>query len=192
MEVKIPCPCPPKADGTPRHESDTVTLRDKLDFRAVTAIRNVVAYAKLDDPAMDSGEIMAILTEGYILHGIESWSLIGQINVNGKTKLGPLPATKPNIREHLLGEPTVAEVVGDEADGIYGPMVLLPLVQRALTSSPPSQMDASTSPKTPSSRKRQRPSKPSSTSTTTTAGTATITSLRGGDFNSSPSSATAA
>ena len=32
MDVTIPCPCPTKGTGEPRHESDNVTLRDRLDF----------------------------------------------------------------------------------------------------------------------------------------------------------------
>ena len=185
MKVTIPCPCPAKPDGAARHESDTVTLRDKLDFKQATAVRNGVAYAKLDDPGISSAEIMAVLTEGYILHGIESWSLVDD---KGKA----LPASKPEIRERLLADPFSAEAIGDAADGLYGPAVLLPLVQRALASSQPSPTAGSTSARNSGRPKPPKPSKPSSISTTGTAGTATITSLRGGGSNSSPSSATAA
>ncbi len=189
MNVSIPCPCPPKADGTARHESDTVTLRETLDFRQASTIRNAIAYAKLDDPDIEGTEILAILTEGYILHGVESWTLT---EIGEKGKVQAKAVTKPAIREVLLSDPVYAQELGEAADGLYGPMILLPLVQRALASSPPSQTDGSTSPKTTSPRKPRRPSKPSSTSTTQTDGTATITSLPVGGSSSSQNSATAA
>jgi hypothetical protein len=189
VNVTTPCPCPPKADGTARHESDTVTLRDKLDFRQATAIRNAIAYAKLDDPDIDGTEILAILTEGYILQGVEAWSFV---EIGEKGKVQPRPVTKPAIRDALLSDAVFAQPIGEAADALYGPMILLPLVQRALASSQPSQTDESTSQKTTSPPKRPKRLKPSSISTTATDGTATITSLPGGVSSSSPSSATAA
>ena len=91
MDVQIVCPCPAK-DGAPRHVSDTVTLRETLDFRAATTIRNSIAFAKAEDPDLSSAEMLAILTEGYLLFGIEAWSLTDEKNK-------AVPATKPEIRQ---------------------------------------------------------------------------------------------
>lgn len=185
MIVNIACPCPAKPDGTARHESDTVTLSDTLDFRRATAIRNTIAFAKAEDDDVSTADIMAVLTEAYLLYGVEAWSLVDE---KGKA----LAVSKPEIRARLLSSPVLAEPIGEAADGLYGPVILLPLVQRALASSGITPTPASTSARNTSPRSRQKRSKPSSTSTTQTAGTARITSLRAGGSPSLPSSATAA
>jgi hypothetical protein len=195
VSVKIPCLCPPKADGGPRHEHDEVKLRDKLGFREAEAIRNTLVIAKGEDPDLSAGEILAILTEGYILHGVESWTIQ---DLDDKNRPFTVPVTKPNIREKLLSDPVLAQPIGDVADDLYKEAVYLPLVRRALASSEPSQTDESTSaspsdPKTPTGSPSPRKlSKRSSTTTIQTGGTATITSLHGGGSSSSPSSASAA
>ncbi len=189
MDVQIECLCPPKADGEPRHPFDTVTLRETLDFRQATAVRNGISFAKLEDPDLGSADIMAILTEGYILNGVEAWTIQG---LDDKGRPFAMPVTKPNIRELLLSDPLRAEDIGDAADELYGKAILLPLVKRALASSAPSPTVESTSPTRSGPRKSRTPSKPSSTTTIQTGGTATITSLPGGVSSSSPSSASAA
>lgn len=189
MDVTIACPCPPKADGGPRHEQDTVTLRETLGFEAATAIRNNLAFAKASDPDMSSGDAMALLTTNYLLHGVEAWTLV---DLDDKKRAFPVPVTKPEIRARLLADPVFAEPIGEAADELYGRVVLLPLVKRALASSETSLTPESTSPTTDSQAPRRKPSKRSSTSISQTAGTATITSLRGGGSSSSPSSASAA
>lgn len=185
MDVEIRCPCPAKADGKPRHDTDTVTLRATLDFRRATSIRNAAGEAKIEDPDISTADMLAVLTESYLLHGIEAWTL-------RDAKGQPIPVSKPAIRDYLLADPVLAEPVADAADDLYNPVIVLPLVRRALASLQPSPTDESTSPTTTSRRKRPRPSKPSSTSTSQTAGTATISPLRAGGFSSSPNSATAA
>lgn len=179
MDVQIACVC------TAGHDTDTVTLRERLDFRAATAIRNSVAFAKLEDPDIGTGELLAILTEGYLLHGIEAWTLTDE---KGK----PIAVSKPEIRARLLADPLLAEAIGEAADALYQPAILGPLVNRALTSSNTSPTAASTSASRASGTKRPKPPKPSSTTTIQTGGTATITSLPGGVSSSSPSSASAA
>ena len=188
MSVQIPCLCPPKADGTARHEQDEVTLRETLDFRQATAIRNAIAFAKADDPDISPADLLAILTEGYVLHGVESWTLQG---LDDKGRPFNLPVTKPAIREKLLSDPLLAEGIGDAADGLYAEAILLPLLNRALASSPPTPTVESTSARNGRS-KPPKPSKPSSTTTIQTGGTAKITALPGGVSSSSPSSASAA
>lgn len=157
MKVSIPCPCPHKADGGTRHESDTVVLRDRLDFHAATTIRKNIGLLYLDDPEASVGEVLAVLTEGYMLFGPESWSLVDE---KGKA----VPVTKPGIRSMLLDNPSTE--LTDAADNLYGPQVMLPLLTAAQASSPPTPTGAPTSPKDHLPPKRPRPSKPSSTSTT--------------------------
>lgn len=162
MQVKIDCICQPRAGGEPRHpQGDTVDLRDTLGFRDAATIRNAILAAMEEDPDAKPPEVLAILTEYYLLSGIESWSLL-----DDKSK--PIPVTRPNIREHLLTHHVVALKVGDAADGIYTSAVMLPLLATASTSSPPTPTDDSTSPKTGSTDEVPRPSKRSSTTTTPT------------------------
>ena len=161
MDVPIPCLCP----GTP-HEGDTVTLRDTLDFHAVTAIRHAVSFLEAEDTTAYTAEVLATLTEGYVFHGIASWTLVGD---DGK----PLPASRANIRERLLPDVLAASAVGDAADELYGEKVLLPLLVRASTSSATTPTETSTSPRTDSPKRPRTPSSPSSTTSTRTAATAT-------------------
>lgn len=168
MDVPIPCLCP----GTP-HEGDTVTLRDTLDFHAVTAIRHAVSFLEAEDTTAYTAEVLATLTEGYVVHGIASWTLVGD---DGK----PLPASRANIRERLLPDVLAASAVGDAADDLYGEKVLLPLLVRASTSSATTPTETSTSPRTDSPKRPRTPSSPSSTTSTRTAATETTgTSLVG-------------
>lgn len=174
MDVRIACPCPPR-DGQTRHPNDdTVTLRERLDFRSVTAIRQAVALIEKEDSPLYAAEILATLTEGYVLYGIESWTLTDE---KGK----PLPVSKAAIRERVLSDVVTASMVGDAADEQYGEQVLLPLLARASSSSPASPTVTSMSPPTPSGpSRRPKRSRPSSTTTSPTAATvATSTSLDG-------------
>lgn len=187
MDVQIACPCPPK-DGEPRHATDSVTLRETLDFRAATTIRNSIAFAKAEDPDLSSAEMLAILTEGYLLHGIEAWTLV---DLDDKKHVFAVPVSKPEIRSRLLADPLMAEPIGEAADVLYQPIILGPLVQRALTSLPPSSTDESTSPKKVGAPRSPTRSKRSSTSTTPTDGIVTTTDWHGGVSKSSPNTATA-
>jgi hypothetical protein len=181
--MKIECVCPPKADGQPRHPAgDTIKLRPKLDFRSSLTMRNAIAVAKAEDPDCSVEEILAILTEHYLLAGIESWSLL---DVRGKA----IPVSKAAIREFLDGHPDEAMEVGDEADGLYAQAVMRPLLQRASSSSPPTPTNGSTSPTMAISPPRRKPSKPSSTTTTQMAATGPTSSSPGGVYSSSRNSA---
>jgi hypothetical protein len=184
MKVEIDCICPPRADGEPRHAQDTVTLRETLDFRSVTAIRHGISLIERDEETYVS-EVLAVLTEGYVLHGIESWSLV---DAKGK----PLPLSRQAIRETILSRVDVASVVGDAADEMYGPTVLLPLLQRASRSSSGMPMEPSTSHPTGSSKRRRTRSKPSSTTSSPTDATVTTSPSLAGVSNSSQTSESAA
>ena len=181
--VAVTCLCPPKATGEVRHPAgDEITLRERLDFRAALTARNTMVLLKEEDPDVSSAEILAALTETYLVLGIEAWSLV---DAKGK----PLPVSKAAIREVLLTKPDIAMEVGDAADALYSAAVILPLLARAQTSSPPTPTNGLTSAKMPSSPKRPKPSKRSSITTIPTAATVTTSPSPAGDSSSSPSSA---
>jgi hypothetical protein len=177
MDVTIPCPCP----GTP-HETDTVTLRESLDFRGATTARNAVMLLQAQDDEASIAEILAVLTEQYVLLGVTGWTLVA----DGK----PLPVSRANLRDHLLTHDEAATLVADAADELYAGAVMRPLLARARTSSPATP---TTEPMFPTSGgEPPTPSSPSSISTIPTAVTGTTSPAPDGDSNSSPSSASAA
>lgn len=177
MKATIPCVCV-KA----RHETDTITFRPRLDFRSGLAVRKQLALEKDDDPGMGAGEILAILTESYLVYGIESWTLKDE---DGK----PLEPSRANIRAFLEAHPEEAEQAGNVADGLYQEQILLPLLARASKLSQPSPTPELMSPMHPSSGRtstprRSKQSKPSLTSITPTGNTETTTSPPDGDSKS--------
>ena len=183
MNVKVPCTCPPKANGEPRHDQDTITFRDRLDFRGGMVIRKAITMLKVEDPDSGAAEVLAAMSEHYMLEGISGWSLVDE---KGK----PVEADKSAIRAFINNhQDIVFDHLVDEADNLYSEQVLLPLVRRAQNSSPPSPTDDSTSVPTGSEATPRKRSARSSTSTTPTAGTGTITSLHAGDSSTSRKSA---
>ena len=164
----IDCVCPPKTDGTPRHlNGDTVTLRAKLDFRAAVQARNVIVVLKQDDPDADVADILAALTEVYLLVGIESWTFQDARNK-------PVEVTRTAVREFMADHPLEAMDVGNEADSLYSEAVIAPLVAQASKSSQPTRTDDSTSVKTSSSSTPLKRSKPSLTTSSRTDATETM------------------
>jgi hypothetical protein len=159
--VDIECVCG-------HHEQDRVVLRDALDFRRAMTIVNAAMMAKQEDPDGSSAELVATLSEQYLLVGIESWSLRG-------ADRKPLPVTSATIRDKLLSRPLVAVVIAEAADDLYSQAVVLPLLLKAARSSQPGQTNGSTSPRTGSRRKRPTPSSPSSTESSQMAATAMTT-----------------
>jgi hypothetical protein len=182
----IRCLCPLRGAEVLHPAGDTVTLRAKLGFREVDTIKQSLAVMYLVDPDAGFADIFATIREGYLLHGVESWSLVDD---KGK----PLPVTKPNIREHLLGDIDAATAVADEADELYAEAVMRPLLQAASTSSPPTPTEPSTSAPTGSSESpTPEPSKPSLTTTSPMADIETTISAPDGDSSSSPNLASVA
>ncbi len=182
MDVTITCPCP----GTPHPDGDTVTLRERLDFRGALAVRNNIGIARAEaGEDLDTADVLAVLSEGYLLHGITAWTLVGD---DGK----PVGVSRAAIRERILERTDLAYLLADAADDLYAEQVVLPLVARASMSSPPTPTGPSTSPKRPSSSTRRTPSSPSSIASIPTAGTATTSSPPDGGSSSSPSSESAA
>lgn len=180
MDVPIRCICPIEE----RHDSDTVTLRDRLDFRTVVTIRKSMETIDDADQTVKLARRLAICTEFYLLMGIESWTLR---DAKGK----PIEVSHHAIRTHLLESPEALPVY-DKAEDLYNPVVLLPLMVGASKSSPPTPTDESTSQKKDSPLTPPRPLKRSSTSTTQTVGIETTSSSLGGVSNSSQSSQSAA
>ncbi len=162
MQVEIPCPCPPKADGTPRHDTDKVTLPEVLDFRTTLTVRQEIRLAVQGAAATGEGlsvaEMTALLIESYLLHCISAWTLS-----DGK----PIEITKPAIREFLLSNQESAEIVGNAADDLYTEKVVLPLLSPGSSSSPSTPTPGSTSATNGHGRKRT-PSRPSSTTSSPT------------------------
>jgi hypothetical protein len=174
----IDCICPPTKAGDTRHpDGDTVTLRERLDFRAALTARNAIALAQGEGDS--TAEILAALTEAYLILGVESWTLVDE---RGKD----IEVSKAAIREVLLAHPDEAMVVADEADDLYRDAVIAPLAAKAAKSSPPTQTTSSTSARNGSPTKRPKPSRPSSTTTTRTVATVTTLPSRDGDSSSSP------
>jgi hypothetical protein len=185
MDVTIPCPCP-KVNGRLRHESDKVTLRNKLDFRQATTITKSVQFIDNDDEQSRAAEVLATLSEYYILVGIERWTIRDAANK-------PVPVTKNAIRQTILDRPAVYAPIEVAADKLYQEVILLPLVEAASSSSQPSPTEPPMSPRLDGEQpKRPKRSKQSSISTIPTAATVTTSSSPDGDSNSSQSSVTAA
>ena len=92
------------------------------------------------------------------------------------------PAIREFINDH---QDIVFDDLVDEADNLYAEQVLLPLVRRAQTSSPPSPTEPSTSAETGLEETPRKPSRRSSTSTTRTNGITTTTSPPAGDSSTS-------
>lgn len=175
MDVSIACVCP----GAP-HERDTITLRDRLDFRSAIALRNVAVNARVNDPGISTEEIMAILTEGYLLHGVESWTIVDD---RGKA----IPVSRATIQDRLLAHVMEASEVGNAADTLYAMATIIPLVIAASDYSPPTPIDESTSATSAGPSTSRKRSRRSSTSTIPTAGIAKTSGLLDGVSSSSPS-----
>lgn len=176
MNVTIPCVCPPLSTGAPRHDDDTITLRDKLSFRAGLTVRNTIIVSRTNDPDASVAEILAMLTEVYLFEGIEAWSLVDQRNK-------AVEVSRQTVRAFMEDHPEEAMTVGNEADGLYVEAVMNPLVRMASQSSPRTRTNGSTSLTTGSEPGRPKRSRRSSTSTTPTDGTTTMYASRGGGSN---------
>lgn len=179
MDVPIACIC------AGDHEGDTVTLRDTLDFRTAVTMQEAVTIARSDNPNASSAAVLGALDEAYLLYGVASWTLIDD---KGK----PIPVTPANVTRYLLSDIAASMTVFSEAEDIYNPVVLLPLVQRGLRSSPSTPTDDATSARTGSQPKPRKLSRPSSITSSPTDGIETTSPLRDGDSNSSQNSASAA
>lgn len=178
MDVDIRCICPPRADGKPRHDKDTVKLKEKLTFDDLA-----IYLAQAQVAAGDTVEMLAGLKKRHLYIGIEAWSLVD-------AKGYALPVDRETIDDVLMPNLDVALYLANMADNEYMPVVL-PLLTRGTASWRPGQTEDSTPPTsseagesptpTPadqsnqsSSGKSPKPSKRSSTTSTPTAVTGTM------------------
>ena len=183
MKVQIPCTCPPKANGEPRHANDTFVFADKLGLEAGLSIRNAVTVLKLDDPGAGAAEVLAVMSVQYIVHGVSEWT---RVDEKGKRVDLNKSALRLFIEEH---DEIVSEYLVDPADDLYRDRYLLPLMRKALASSQPSPTEPSTSAETGLEEKPRKQSRRSSTTTTRTADITPITSRHAGDSSTSRRSA---
>ena len=177
--MDIPCICPLK-EGQPRHDKDSVTLRERLGFEEAMAIQKNVVSLKATDPDASTGDVLATMTVTYVINGIEAWSVIG---VDDK----PIAPTKPAIRELLLTNLDVAMTVAEAADDLYREAVLAPLVKAASNSSDDTPTESSISPISTFEEQNGNHSSPSSISTTPMDATETTSWSPVGVSSSSPS-----
>lgn len=178
----VACLCPSTAAGEVRHpDGDRVELRERLDFKGGLAARNAVVLLKREDPDASAAQVMAEMTEIFLLCGVRSWTVVDE---RGK----PVEVSQPAIREYLLSRQDAAMAIGDEAFNLYSEAVVAPLVRMAQTSSPSTRTNGSTSATNGHSPRHQKPPKPSSTTTTPTDGTGTTSVSPVGASSSSPSS----
>lgn len=184
MDVQIPCICPPKGDEVRHPSGDTVTLKDTLGFADMQTLRYAVKVVKTSDQRASVAQILAVMSEHYIIVGVSAWSVVDE---RGK----PVEPTPDELRDRLMSHMDAVIAVSDAADDLYL-AVMLPLLQRASTSSPPTPTSESTSPTTDSSEKPPKPSKRSSITTIPTAATETTSGSLDGVSNSSQSSVSAA
>lgn len=161
MHVQVPCLCP----AAP-HDQDIVTLLPVLPFRASRRIQYQISLLS-DDERSDIAGVLALLTESYVVAGVESWSL-------QDAEGDPLPVTPANIEAYLLTNPEAAELVADQADELYRDILLRPLLKAAQTLSRRGPTAGSTSVSKGSPATHRKRSRPSSISTIPTAGTEPI------------------
>ena len=174
--IEIECICPLTSTGKPRHEYDKIELKPVLDFRSALTVRNAIGLLYQDDPEATAAEVLAAMSETYILVGIKSWTL-----VDDKNK--PVPVSHLAIRERLLPNWDAASAVAEQADDLYSDKVILPLLNRGSTSSPPTPIAASTSAVTGSASMPRKRSKQSSISTIRTEGIERMSASPGGDYS---------
>jgi hypothetical protein len=176
VPVQIPCPCP----GTPHGDGDTVYLRAKLDLHAGIAVQHLIINANQATERLGAAELTGVLAEGYLLYGVESWTLVDE---DGRT----VPVTQATIRSRLLSDFAVAAPVAEMADDLYMAPVLLPLVKRASASLPTTPTNGSTSAPPAGTPKPRKPSKRSSTITSLTDDTVPTSASHAGASSSSRS-----
>ena len=149
------CLCP----GAPHEDGDSVYLRAKLGLAAGVAVNRMLQDARRNGTGPE--ELTGRITEAYLLHGVESWTLMDES--------GPIPVTPETIRAHLLDDFSRAWDAANRADELYSGPILDPLVNPGRRSSSSTSSNGSTSAPSVGSPKAPKRSKRSSTSTTPTA-----------------------
>ena len=188
MSVHVDCLCPLTPEGKTRHDTgDTIELKVPLDFRSAATMQHAVNVLRITsgDDALETEQILGVLTEAYLRYGIRSWTLVD-------TAGEPIPVSPTNVDAYLMADLTAAAIVGDAADSAFSEVILLPLLARASTSSVDTQTTESTSLPTGSPTVDPTPLRPSSITTSQMDDTATTSSSLDGVSNLSPSSVSVA
>lgn len=161
-KTTVGCLCPPNGQRHPN--GDTITWRETLDFRTALAARKAVSWARTEDESVDVPDVLALLSEFYLTHCIESWTLR---DAKGKA----IEVSRPAVEQYIL--PTDAAFdLAEIADDLYSDRILGPLVAAASTSSPPTPTNGSTSATRGRGKaSRPKPSTPSSITPTPMAAT---------------------
>lgn len=122
------CLCP----NPDRHpEGETVYFKDEIGFRELAAVDRAVALARQFEAVEDDAEIWARVSEFYLLHFIERWTVT---NKAGEV----IPSNVANVREFLIKRhPLEALNLADRADELFSESVFVPLVLRARQLPPP-------------------------------------------------------
>lgn len=152
----VACLCPP--NGQRHANGDTITFREKIDFRTALTARKAISWMKEEDPTTDVPDVLAMLSEFYLTHLISSWTLR---DVKGKA----IEPSRANIERYVLDSEAAFDLA-EFADGLYSDRILGPLVPKASTSSRRTSTGDSTSATPGHGTSRARPSTPSLTEPT--------------------------
>lgn len=134
-EVTVACLCP---GGTRHPAGERVAFRERLDFRTAAIARKSIAWLNTEDPDASVPEYLAMLSEFYLLHCIERWTIC---DAKGK----PVEVNKANVKTYVLSNQEAAFTLSEVADELYGEVLLAPLAQKASSSSPPTLTNGSIS-----------------------------------------------
>lgn len=67
--LDVPCPCPPLANGEPRHDHDTIMLRTRLHYGDLQAVSRAGSLFGVWDNSLATLKLMEL--------GIGSWTFVG-------------------------------------------------------------------------------------------------------------------
>lgn len=95
---EVPCPCPPFANGEPRHDHDTVMLRTRLHYGDLQAVSRAGSILGIWDNESATLKLMEL--------GIGSWTF---------TDDGGNPV-EPSIVTIRMLDPGIAQKIQDELD----------------------------------------------------------------------------
>jgi hypothetical protein len=99
--LDVPCPCPPLANGEPRHDHDTVMLRSRLHYGDLQAVSRAGSILGVWDKESATLKLMEI--------GIGSWTFV---NDKGET-------VEPSTAMIRLLDPGIGQQIQDELEKRY-------------------------------------------------------------------------
>lgn len=93
--LDVPCPCPPLANGEPRHDHDTIMLRTRLHYGDLQAVSRAGSLFGVWDNSLATLKLMEL--------GIGSWTFV---NDDGQ-------AVEPAAATIRLLDPSIAVQIQD-------------------------------------------------------------------------------